>query len=128
MSGQSKAIDKKRQEWISAVNNRDVEGYLSLLSEKIIWFPPFGQVINGTEEFREWVEPFFAKFNYEFSLSQIKIKVIDDWAIERGIFTSKLTPRTGGEMMEHSGNYIIFWHCEKDGEWKLERYVDNTES
>lgn len=128
MNEQTEAISKKREKWISAVNFSDVEKYMSILSGNIIWFPPIGQVIHGTEEFRKWVEPFFAKFNYEFSLSHIKIKVIDDWAIESGVFNSKLTSKTHGKMMEHSGNYIIFWHCEKDNDWKIERYVDNTDS
>lgn len=128
MDDQTKAISKKRQEWVSAVNAGNVENYLSILSENIIWFPPNGQVINGKKEFRDWVEPFFQKFYYDFSLSQIKVKVKDAWAIERGKFTSKLTPKTGGEMMEHSGKYIIFWHRGKNGGWKLERYIDNSQS
>lgn len=121
------AISEKRQEWISAVNVGDVENYLSILSENIVWFPPSGQVIGGKEEFRNWVEPFFQNFDYKFSVSNTKIKIIENWAIERGKFTSKLTPKTGGEMMEHFGKYIIFWHREKGGEWKLERYVDDSQ-
>lgn len=126
MSDEAKSIYQKRQEWISAVNAGDVEKYLSILSENIIWFPPVGQVISGKAEFREWVEPFFEKFNYDFYLSQIKTKINGSWSIERGIFTSKMIPLTGGNPMEHSGNYLIFWHRSKEGEWAIERYVDDT--
>ena len=122
------AISEKRQKWISAVNAGDVKNYLLVLSENIVWFPPGGQVIGGKEKFRDWVDPFFQNFDYDFSVSQTGIKIIEDWAIERGEFTSKLTPKTGGEMMEHSGKYIIFWQREKDGEWKLERYIDDSQS
>lgn len=128
MGDKEKAIDERRKEWILAVNAGNVENYLSILSENIVWFPPDGQVINGKEDFRDWVEPFFQNFDYDFSVSQTKIKVIEDWAIERGEFASKLTPKTNREMMEHSGKYIIFWHREKNDDWKLERYVDNSQS
>ncbi len=122
-----KAIDKKRREWISAVNAGRVEDYLLILAEDIIWFPPGHQVIEGKDEFREWIGPFFEKFAYEFSVSEIKVKILGDRAIERGVFTSKLTAKRGGETFEHIGRYIVFWHRRTDGRWEIERYVDEPE-
>lgn len=61
MDDSIKALNSKRQAWISAVNSGEIESYLSLLSENIIWFPPGQQLICGRDEFREWVKPFFRK-------------------------------------------------------------------
>lgn len=128
MKDYAKEISAKRRAWSSAVNSGDIEDYLSVLAENIIWFPPGDRVISGKNEFRKWVEPFFGKFEYEFSLSQIKLKIANNWAIEQGVFTSKMTPKSGEEMMQHSGKYIVFWHRKNDGEWEIERYIDNTEN
>lgn len=74
------------------------------------------------------LNPFFGKFEYELSLSQIKLKIVNDGAIERGIFTPELTPKEGGETMRHTGQYIVFWHQKNNAGWKIERYLDDTEN
>lgn len=30
--------------------------------------------------------------------------------------------------MEHSGNYIVLWHRGRDDQWRIERYIDETEN
>lgn len=121
----TEAINGKREEWIAAVNGGDLEGYLKLLAEDVRWFPPAGEVIAGREEFRQWVGPFLARFDYEFALSEIRVRIYAGWAVERGVFTSFLTPKTGGEQMRHTGRYMVFWSRRKDGRWEIERYVDD---
>lgn len=60
-------------------------------------------------------------------LTYEKIRLVGDYAIEKAVFTSKLTLKTGGESMQHNGCYIVLWRQELDGEWKIERYLDDTD-
>jgi ketosteroid isomerase-like protein len=34
------AVGRRRQDWIAAVNLRDVDACLDLLTEDVIWIPP----------------------------------------------------------------------------------------
>ncbi len=121
-------FDQQRQHWVSVVNAGDLNGYALLLTEDAVWIPPSQPAINGREEFRKWLEPFFNKFDYELSFSEIKNREAGSWAVEQGCFTSRMSPKDGGEQMEHSGSYIVSWRQENDGIWRIERYVDTTES
>lgn len=80
----------------------------------------------GRSAFRDWVAPFLVRFNYEMSFSEVRHRVAGDWAAEKGRFRSLMTPRGGGEAMEHSGSYTLLWKREPDGTWRIERYVDDT--
>lgn len=120
-------IKQQRKKWISAVSKGDLETYLSLLCENIVWIPPETPAVHGIQSMREWLEPFFRKFEYEFNVSNINTRIAGDWTVEHGTFSSNLKPRTGGDTMTHTGRYIIIWHREKDGEWRIERYIDVTQ-
>ena len=108
MSERTKSVDRLRSKWITAVNDGSAIDYLSVLSDKVVWFPPNGEAINGKDEFRSWIEPFMNEFDYEFSVSDYTVNVIGSWALEHGSFISKLRPKRGGETLEHVGTYFIF--------------------
>lgn len=121
-------ISRQRQKWIDVVNAGDGDRYAALLTADAVWLPPGMPAIRGKQAIRAWLEPFFEKFDYEFSISNEEVRVAGDYAIERAAFTSKLTLKTGGESMQHNGCYIVFWRQEPDGTWKIERYIDDTGS
>ena len=122
------AIDRRREEWMAVVNAGDVERYMSLFADEIVWFPPEMQAISGREAVRVWLQPFFDRFDYQFTLSALSNRLAGNWAIERGTFTSRMTPKLSGEPMELSGRYIVFWRRDQNKVWMIERYVDETNS
>jgi ketosteroid isomerase-like protein len=97
-----------------------------LLTEDAVWFPPGSDPIVGRKAFREWLSPFFNKFLYEFDISNKRITTSGGRAVERAGFTSKMTPKEGGEPMRHSGTFIALWHRDESGIWRIERYIDDT--
>lgn len=121
------AIDARRKEWIDAVNARDRDGYAALFTEDAVWVPPGVDAISGRESIRQFLGPFFARYEYEFSIAGPVVRVAGDWAVERGVFTSRMTPVSGGEGGSHSGIYHVIWRKEADGAWYLERYIDVTD-
>lgn len=127
MSDEIAAINKRRQEWIAVVNAGDVETYMSLLTSDVVWLPPDLHAISGRDAIRVWLQPFFDRFDYEFSLTDVRHRVAGKWAVEHGVFTSKMSPKLSGEPMEYSGRYIVLWRRGDDGVWSIERYIDDTD-
>ncbi len=123
-----KAIRKQRQQWLDAVNKNDIESVKKILSNKAVWIPPGMPALTGKQAIVDWMNPFFEDFNYEFSIANENVKGAGDWAMEHANFTTRLTPKGGGDTTEHHGKYIIIWRWEKDNMWRIERYVDYSDT
>jgi uncharacterized protein (TIGR02246 family) len=120
-------IARRRNLWTAAVNARDVQSYLELLAEDLVWIPPGQQAIHGRDAFASWVEPFFRQFEYDFALTAEQVRVAGDWAVERGTFHTMMTSPEG-RSAHHAGDYIVWWRRDVDDVWRIERYVDTTSS
>lgn len=125
MQDELAAIQKRRRAWIVAINEGDVVAHAALLAEDAVWLPPGQPAVAGREAIAEWLLPFFEQHGYDFSITDARVRVAGDWAVERATFTSRLTPTDGGETMTHTGTYVLLWRREADG-WYIERYVDDT--
>lgn len=122
-----KEIGKQRQEWLEAVNGNNIDGVKSLLTDDAVWIPPGMPALKGKDAIADWINPFFDTYNYEFAIDDLDVRGAGDWAVEHADFTSRLTPKDGGETTEHHGKYIMIWRWEKDNKWRIERYLDNSE-
>lgn len=122
-----KAIRIRRQEWIDAINNNDLDKVSDLLSDDAVWMPPGMPALQGKGSIIEWMKPSFESFKHEYSITDIRIKGAGNWAVEQANFVSKLWPEDGGDATEHRGSYIMIWRWEKNNVWRIERYVDNSE-
>lgn len=105
--------------WIDIVNRGDAKAYVGMLAEDAVWFPPEGEPIEGRTAFKEWLSPFFSRFNYDFSIADEQFRISGDRAVSKGKFTSIMTPKEGGEAMQHSGMFIVLWRREGE-EWYME--------
>ena len=116
-------VDDRRREWIAVVNNGSLDDYADLVAEDVVWLPPAGPALTSRRAFREWLEPFFTRYDYEFSVEPSEVRVFESWCAEVGRFRSVLSTG-GGDPQEHAGNYFVLWRLDADGTWRIERYVD----
>lgn len=112
-----------RRMWMDAVNQGALEEYVEQVSENVVWLPPAGEPIVGRAAFRAWLEPFFERFDYRFSVEPTWVRAWKGWCAEHGRFHSELSPRSGGEAKVHGGHYFVLWRQNQDGAWRIERYV-----
>lgn len=115
-----------RREWVHVVNTGDVDRYTKMLTPDAVWIPPNHPAVEGRQAIREWLEPLFKEYRYDFALKGSRVQVAGDWAVERGAFQSSLQHRGGGAAQRHSGTYIVLWRQSASGEWKIERYIDGS--
>ncbi|NNF04084.1 MAG: SgcJ/EcaC family oxidoreductase [Rhodothermales bacterium] len=121
-----RAIEKRRGDWIAAVNSRDVEAYLKVLAPDIVWLPPGQAVVEGRSAFAAWVRPFFRSYRYDFTIADAVVKVSGDFAVERGRFETELSSVDTGDVMTHRGSYLALWRHTDEAGWLIERYLDGA--
>jgi uncharacterized protein (TIGR02246 family) len=126
MSSDLRAIERQRHHWIAAVNARDVDRYLDLLTDDIVWLPPGAAALSGKAAFGAWVQPFFERFDYEFALTDPDVRVAGGWAVERGAFQTQMRSLSDGQSGHHGGRYLVLWRTDADDMWRIERYIDET--
>lgn len=126
MSAATDPVADRRGEWMAAVNQGALDDYADLVTEDLVWLPPAGEPLTGRQAFRAWLEPFFARFDYLFSVEPVQVRAFDGWCAEAGRFRSVLTEKGGGAPQEHTGRYLVLWRLEPDGVWRIERYVDGV--
>jgi uncharacterized protein (TIGR02246 family) len=83
-------IEARRRQWMAAVNGGSLDGDADLVAEDVVWLPPAGPPLTGRKAFRAWLEPFFARFQYQFSVEPSEVRVFDGWCAEVGRFRSVL--------------------------------------
>ncbi len=122
-----KKIREQRDRWIDAVNKNDIDAMQNILTEDAVWIPAGLPALSGKKSIVEWMGPFFETYNYEFSITDMHIKGAGDWAVEQSSFTSNLIPKDDEDgSSSHKGKYIIIWRWEKDNQWRIERYLDDS--
>jgi uncharacterized protein (TIGR02246 family) len=123
---QVRRIRRMRREWVHVVNAGDVDRYAALLTRDAVWIPPGQPAVEGRKAIREWLEPLFREYRYDFALKGSRVQMAGDWAVERGVFDSSLQRRVGGEPQRQTGTYIVLWRQDEGGEWRIERYIDGS--
>lgn len=119
-------LEGARRAWLRAVNRTDLDAYADLVCRDVVWLPPGGPAVQGRASFRAWLEPFFEQFEYRFSVEVASCRDSGDWAVEKGAFRTEMTPRSGGDPMEHRGRYIVLWRRGGDSAWRIDRYMDDS--
>ena len=128
MSSDLQAIAHQRQQWIAAVNARDVDRYLELLTDDVVWLPPGQSALSGRRAFKAWVQPFFERYSYEFVITEPSVRLAGDWAVERGGFRTKMRSLDDGQTGRHAGTYLVLWRRESGDTWRIERYIDEAQA
>lgn len=121
------AIEERRREWVEVTCQADAARSTSLLTEDAVWFPPNSEALSGRQAVRDWMEPFFEMFEYEFSVLDVRLRLAGNWALEHGVFTSQLTSRHDGRSSTHGGFYLLNWRRQPDEKWYIDRYIDVSE-
>jgi len=119
-------IRRTRREWVDVVNAGDIDRYAQMLTRDAVWIPPGQPAVEGREAIRDWLAPLFEKYVYRFALRGSRVQLAGDWAVERGAFASKLTRKSGGDPQKHRGTYIVLWRQNESGQWRIERYIDDS--
>lgn len=121
-----RAIDERRETWIAAINAGDAERFVSILREDAVWLPWSQAALMGRARIRDWLSDPFAKYEYDYSVTDVRVRIAGDWAVERARFRTRAIQRGVGEAPVHEGAYTILWRRTASEGWLIDRYIDHT--
>lgn len=124
--GARREIDRQRDRWIAAINAGDADGFVAVLAEDAVWLPWGRPAISGADRIRDWLSGPFAEYRYEYSVSDVRVRVAGEWAAEHACFRTRAVNRAGAEAPVHEGEYTILWRRTREAGWLIERYLDHT--
>ena len=126
MEADVEAIDELREQGVAAINGKDVEAYLALVTDDAVLMPPHESPAVGKEAIRSKFQALLDPFTPEVTASSEEVVVAGDWAFERYSFNLKLTPTEAGEPIEDSGQGVQIYRRQADGSWKIAYDIWNS--
>jgi uncharacterized protein (TIGR02246 family) len=120
-------MERMRERWTTALNEGSADEFARCVTPNAVWLPPRGDAVEGRKALIEWLEPLFGQFRYEFSIKNVDVRQLGDWAVEEADFHSILHPKqsNGEGQLVHDGRYLLIWRRMSD-DWLIDRYVDRT--
>lgn len=119
-------IEGRRNSWIAAINAGDAAGFVAVLAEDAVWLPAGRAAIGGADRVREWLAGPFADYSYDYSVTDVRVRLAGDWAVELASFRTRAVNRSGAEAPTHEGEYTILWRRTAASGWVIDRYADHT--
>lgn len=112
-----RAAAKTRGEALQA---GDVEKYLSVYAEDAVVMPPHSAEVIGKANARSRLGEALKEVSIEPAVDSREYEILGpDWIAERGRFSWMVTPKQGGESFQDSGNFMVLWHKDQSGAWKI---------
>jgi uncharacterized protein (TIGR02246 family) len=119
-------IDRVRNAHIAALNTGDAEAWVAQFTDDGVQMPPNAPANVGRTMIRSWSEAFLAQFRLQFALALDEVRVLGEWAFERGSYTISLHPKAGGPPMQDIGKYITVYQRKPGDTWRMARDIWNS--
>ena len=122
------AIDRVRDSHIAALNAGDAGTWVAQFADDGVQMPPNGPANVGKPMIAAWCRAMLSQFHVQFALSVDEIRVLGEWAFERGGYSISLSQSAGGPPMRESGKYITIYTKQRDENWRMARDIWNSDN
>jgi uncharacterized protein (TIGR02246 family) len=68
-----------------------------------------------------------AEFNRRITYVSAEVRIIGDFAFDRGSFSFTISPKSGGSTAHETGKYLFLYSRATDGSWKIARVIVNLD-
>ncbi|SON54015.1 SnoaL-like domain protein [Hartmannibacter diazotrophicus] len=123
---QLRSIDKIRDDHVMALNSGDADAWVAQFADDGVQMPPNAPENVGKTQIGQWSAGFLSTFKVQFELDVDEVRVIGDWAFERGDYVIGLNPVAGGPSMGERGKYITIYHYGDRNGWRIARDIWNS--
>ena len=121
-----RALDKVREAHGAALNAGDASGWAAQFAEDGVQMPPNSPPNIGNAAIGSWTHSFLSQFRVQFALAVHEVRVLGEWAFERGDYTISINPRAGGPAMQDNGKYITVYERKPADGWRMARDIWNS--
>ena len=117
-------VEDRYEQWLASENKKDAEALTNLYDENAVLMPKqeepvIGKAAIGAYYKKLVADPHFVPFTL--TLDWNSFHVVGDIAIATSIFEGGLT--RDGKQIHFRGKNLIVWKKQKDGLWKIFRYM-----
>jgi uncharacterized protein (TIGR02246 family) len=120
------AIERVRNAHVVALNDDDAEAWVAQFTHDGVQMPPYAPANVGTKMIATWSQSFLAQFRVMFALAVEEVRVLGEWAFERGEYTISLHPKPGGPPIQDTGKYITLYQRQPGDTWRMARDIWNS--
>jgi uncharacterized protein (TIGR02246 family) len=110
-----------------AVNHGDVEAEVSRFTRDGVYMWPDGPSIVGRDSLRAWFERRFSRVDVELSAQTQEVRVLGEWAFERGTYVAFIKPKGTAVVDTVRGKHLNILQRQPDGTWKIARRMRNRD-
>ncbi len=118
------AIKGLEDEVMKAFNEGDLERYLSLLTDDVVWMAPTQPSDIGKEAVKNWIR--FDLNTYDVTITVEEVQVLGDWAFMRDIWIGTGTQKESDEKFEFNNKGLYLVRRQPDNTWKLSYVIFNS--
>jgi uncharacterized protein (TIGR02246 family) len=123
-----KAIDVVRDAHVAALNAGDARAWAAQFADDAVQMPPNAPANVGGAQIASWSQAFLDLFRVHFALAVAEVRVLGEWAFERGTYTISLTSQAGGPTMQDIGKYLTVYQRKSGNTWRMARDIWNSNS
>jgi uncharacterized protein (TIGR02246 family) len=120
------AIDRVRDAHVAALNAGDAGAWAAQFTDDGVQMPPYAPANVGRAAIGSWSKGFMDLFRLEFALRVDEVRVLGQWAFEKGTYTITLTPKAEGSPMRDMGKYITLYQRKPGESWRMARDIWNS--
>lgn len=120
------AIEENLRVASASNQNRDVEAFLSNLTEDAIFMNPDAPAIEGKAAIRAWITQRFSVVDPQITISPVEIVIDHDLAFNRTHVTGFEVNLETGDTVEVDWKEIAILRREPDGGWLVSRIIGNN--
>ena len=121
-----RAIDTIREDHVAALNAGNADAWVAQFAEDGVQMPPNAGANVGKAMIGSWSRGLLGHFRVQFALTVEEVRVLGDWAFERGGYTIGLDPAAGGPAMQDAGKYITLYRKTPADAWRMARDIWNS--
>lgn len=122
------AIDTVRKDHVEALNAGNAGAWVEQFADDGVQMPPNTPANVGKENISLWSAGLLSNFRVKFGLTVDEVRILGDWAFERGAFSIALDPAAGGPSMEDRGKYVTIYRRGAGGRWQMARDIWNSDN
>ena len=123
-----RAIALVREAHVNALNAGDANAWTAQFTDDGVQMPPNAAANTGRAKIKSWSQGLLGQFQVRFALAVEEIRVLGEWALERGAYSISLNAKAGGPAMKDVGKYItVYQRMPADG-WRMARDIWNSDN
>jgi uncharacterized protein (TIGR02246 family) len=120
------AIDEVRAAHVAALNAGDAQAWAAQFTDEAVQMPPNAPENVGRPKIASWSQAFLDQFRVHFALAVDEVRVLGEWAFERGSYNINLTSKAGGPPMQDIGKYLTIYQRKPWDTWRMARDIWNS--